>query len=329
MGPSLIARRAGVAAILAWLVIGSLPVLAACGAGDGEPPVRPTATRPDADDSPSPDRTGIGGRPTPTREPIRTAPPPPEPPPPPPPAPEPPPPPPPEPPPPPPPPPPPAEPPPPPPPPPPPAEPPPPPPPPPAEPPPPPPAEPPPAAAPPPAPTATASPAAAADEPGGLGTLGWVLLIGLLAALIGGLAIWRSQRKSAWDTEASGLAAETRTATTTRLPPVLTATSAGQRSLSWPPLRAALVDLVHRWDLLAERASGDQRRNWAQQVSGLLQDLIAAVDAENEAMATGRDWMLLRPRVNEAERAVAAALADQARLGAPAAPEPGPPPHQT
>ena len=43
----------------------------------------------------------------------------------------------------------------------------------------------------------------------------------------------------------------------------------------------------------------------------LLQDLVTAVDAENEALATGRDWMLLRPRVNEAEQALSTALAAQ------------------
>ena len=114
------------------------------------------------------------------------------------------------------------------------------------------------------------------------------------------------------------LEAETRTAIATRLPPVLTASTAGQRGLAWPPVRAILVDLVNRWNGLAERAPDETRTNWSLQISGLLQDLIAALDAENEALALGRDWTLLRPRVSEAERALSAVLARQ--------PEPEPPP---
>jgi hypothetical protein len=143
-----------------------------------------------------------------------------------------------------------------------------------------------------------------------------------------GLVIWRSRRKSGWDGEAVALEADTRTATATRLPPILTAETAGQRALSWPPLRADLIDLVGRWDLLAQRAPDDLRRDRSVQVQSLLQSLVAAVDAENEALATGRDWMLLRPRVNEAERALSAALADRLRPGPPAAEEPGPPTYQ-
>ena len=71
---------------------------------------------------------------------------------------------------------------------------------------------------------------------------------------------------------------------------MLTAEDAGQRALSWPPLRAALADIMRRWDLLAERAPDDQRRNRAGQVRNLLQELVAAMDAENQALATGRDF---------------------------------------
>ena len=63
------------------------------------------------------------------------------------------------------------------------------------------------------------------------------------------------------DAQAAALEQDTRTATGTQLPPVLTAEDAGQRALSWPPLRAELVDLMRRWDLLAERAPDNQRRN--------------------------------------------------------------------
>jgi hypothetical protein len=158
-----------------------------------------------------------------------------------------------------------------------------------------------------PTPTAAGTPAAAESE--GLGTLGWTLLILLVVALAVGWLLWRSRRRSAWDAQAAALEQDTRTATGTRLPPVLTAEDAGQRALSWPPLRAELVDLMRRWDLLAERAPDDQRRNRSGQVRNLLQELVAAVDAENQALATGRDWRLLRPRVDQAERALSAVLA--------------------
>jgi len=158
-----------------------------------------------------------------------------------------------------------------------------------------------------PTPSAAATPAAAESE--GLGTLGWTLLILLVVALAAGWLLWRSRRRSAWDAQAAALEADTRTPTGTQLPPVLTAEDAGQRALSWPPLRAALVELMGRWDLLAEGAPDDQRRNRTGQVRNLLQELVAAVDAENEALATGRDWRLLRPRVDQAWRELSAVLA--------------------
>jgi hypothetical protein len=163
------------------------------------------------------------------------------------------------------------------------------------------------------APTSTSTPSAtgtpAAAESQGLGALGWTLLVVLVVGLIAGWLIWRSRRRSAWDVEAGALEEDTRTTTSIQLPSVLTAEDAGQRALSWPPLRAALVDLVRRWDLLVERAPDDGRRDRAVQVRGLLQELVAAVDAENQALATGRDWRLLRPRVDQAERALSAVLA--------------------
>jgi hypothetical protein len=162
-------------------------------------------------------------------------------------------------------------------------------------------------------PTSTSTPSAAgapaAAEDGGIGALGWALLILLVVGASAGWLIWRSRRRSAWDAQADALEADTRTATRTQLPLVLTAETAGQRALSWPPLRDALVDLMRRWDLLAERAVDDRRRNRSLQISSLLRELVAAVDAENEALATGRDWRLLRPRVDEAGRALSAVLA--------------------
>jgi hypothetical protein len=176
-----------------------------------------------------------------------------------------------------------------------------------------------------PAPAASAT-AAAAAESAGVGPLGWFVVLALVAAMIvGGLLVYRSQRKSAWDAEARAVEVETRTVTGTRLPPVLTATTAAQRDLAWLPVRVSLTDLASRWNALAERAVGELRRNWSLQLSGLLQDLIAAVDAENEALALGRDWMLLRPRVTRVEEELAGVLASQPQPEPPAAGEPGPP----
>jgi len=158
-----------------------------------------------------------------------------------------------------------------------------------------------------PAPSAAGTPAAAESE--GLGALGWTLLILLVVALAAGWLLWRSRKRSAWDAQAAALEADTRTVTGTQLPPVLTAEDSGQRALSWPPVRATLVDLMRRLDLLAERAPDDQRRNRTGQIRNLLQELVAAVEAENEALATGRDWRLLRPRVDQAQRALSAVLA--------------------
>jgi hypothetical protein len=109
---------------------------------------------------------------------------------------------------------------------------------------------------------------------------------------------------------------------------VLNTTTTGQRGLTWPPVRAARVDLVSRWNALTERASGEPRRNWSLRISGLLQELIAAVDAENEALTVGHDWTLLRPRVSQAGQALATVLAVQSPEP-PAAEEPGPPAFQT
>jgi hypothetical protein len=159
------------------------------------------------------------------------------------------------------------------------------------------------------APTPSAAGTPAAAESAGLGAVGWSLLILLVVALAAGWLLLRSRRRSAWDAQAAALEQDTRTVTGTRLPHVLTAEDAGQRALSWPPLRATLVDLRRRWALLAERAPDDQRRNRTGQVHNLLQELVAAVDAENEALATGRDWRLLRPRVDQTERALSAVLA--------------------
>jgi hypothetical protein len=174
-------------------------------------------------------------------------------------------------------------------------------------------------------PTSLAAGTPAAAESEGLGALGWTLLVLLVAALAGGWLLWRSRKGSAWDAQADALEADIVTVTGTQLPSVLTAEDAGQRALSWPPVRAALADLMRRWDLLAERAPDDQRRNRTGQVRNLLQELVAAMDAENQALATGRDWRLLRPRVDQAQRALSAVLAGVPQPEPSAGGEPWPP----
>jgi hypothetical protein len=176
----------------------------------------------------------------------------------------------------------------------------------------------------------SASAVAAAGASQGLGTLGWLLLIALVGALlVGGLLVSRSQRRSAWDTEARALESETRTIAATRLPPVLSTTTTGRRSLVWPPVRADLTDAQSRWNALTDRASGEARQNWSLRVAGLLQELITAVDAENEALATGQDWTMARARVDQAGRALIAILTVQPQPEPPPAAEPGPPAFQT
>lgn len=175
------------------------------------------------------------------------------------------------------------------------------------------------------APATSAAGTPASAESQGLGALGWALLILLVVGVIAAWMIWRSRRRSAWDAEAGALEQDTRTVTNTQLPSVLTAETAGQRALSWPPLRAGLIDLMRRWDLLAERASDDRRRGRSTRIRGLLQELVAAVDAENEALATGRDWRLLRPRVDQAGQALSAVLAGGPQQQPPPGGDPGRP----
>jgi hypothetical protein len=167
--------------------------------------------------------------------------------------------------------------------------------------------------------------AVAASESGGMGALGWFLLIaGIVAVGIGGLIVWRNRRRSNWDANARALADDTRTAGRIGLPPVLTATSLAERGVVWPPRRADLVNLAGNWGRLAEGGPDQARRDRALQVRGLILDLVAAIDAETEALAAGRDWSLLRPRVNDAEEALFAALADQPVQGAAAEPPTSP-----
>ncbi|MFI7602506.1 hypothetical protein [Actinoplanes sp. NPDC049681] len=154
----------------------------------------------------------------------------------------------------------------------------------------------------------------------------FVLIAALMVAWV---LVARSQRRSGWDTEARALQSETREITATRLPPALRTTTTGQRALLWPPVRADLIDIQNRWSALAERASGDARRNWSLRVTALLQELITAVDIESEALSTGQDWTLLRVRVDQAGRTLASVLGGQPKPEPPPAAEPGPSAFQT
>ncbi|SHN26542.1 hypothetical protein [Cryptosporangium aurantiacum] len=158
-------------------------------------------------------------------------------------------------------------------------------------------------------PSAEQSAAAAAEDDGiGVGPLVCLLVVIVAALVVGGLLVSRSQRRSAWDREAQELRGETLAATESRLPPVLNTTAAADRTVVWPPIRAGLVGIVGRWDALVGTAAGESRRDWALRISGLLQDLIAAVDMESEGITVGRSWQTLRPAVLEAQQALAAAL---------------------
>jgi hypothetical protein len=170
---------------------------------------------------------------------------------------------------------------------------------------------------------AAAQPSPAAATSGGSGTLGWLLLLVLaLGALVAFLFVRRSRRGTTWDAEASAATADTRAVLDRRLPTVMTAQAAAERALTWPPLREDLIGLANRWGNLSGHAPDDPRRESAGQLVVTLQDLVAALDAESQALATGRQWQLLRPQVDAVIRALLAALAAQPAPFPPAG-EPG------
>jgi hypothetical protein len=160
-------------------------------------------------------------------------------------------------------------------------------------------------------PPATTLPATnVATEPAStdVSDVGCLLLILLVGLVVGGLVIWRQRRGSDWDVDASTLVGTT-TAGLNRLPAVLVTTTIGERALVWPPLRDDLAGLMGSWDVLASRTGDAERRDWAVEVRTRLQDLVFAVDQENEVLAADREWQLLRPRVAASEEALAATLA--------------------
>ncbi|WP_328467720.1 MSCRAMM family adhesin SdrC [Actinoplanes sp. NBC_00393] len=174
------------------------------------------------------------------------------------------------------------------------------------------------------------SPAAAvpvSEDTGSSGFLGWLLLFVLLGGSIAIVLVTRSRREAVWAAEASALAAETRSVTGVRLPPVLTARTTAERALTWPPVRDDLIDLATRWAGLAERSTGEAQQASAGTAAALLRDLVPAVDAENEALAAGRDWHRLRPQVDSILDALNAILTPRPATGTVPPPDPGPAPY--
>jgi hypothetical protein len=170
------------------------------------------------------------------------------------------------------------------------------------------------------------SPAAATTSTatgGGLGLLGWILVFGLFAALFAIVLVSRSRRLADWRAEVSALAAETRTVLDAGLTPVLAQLVAAERGLSWPPVRTDLAGLETRWAGLSTSSPETAGQASAAQAAGLLRDLVAAVDAENDALAAGSDWRPLRAAVDADLDALAVALGPPPAPGTPPG-EPGP-----
>jgi hypothetical protein len=170
----------------------------------------------------------------------------------------------------------------------------------------------------------SSSPAAAVSTTGGgLGLLGWIMVFALFGILIAVVLVSRSRRVAGWRAEASALATETRTVLDVRLTPVLARRTAAERDLSWPAVRDGLAGLEARWAGLSTRAPETAGQASAAQTAGLLEHLIAAVDAESDALAAGSDWRPLRAQVDADLDALAVALGPQPAPGTPPG-EPGP-----
>ncbi|BBH67319.1 hypothetical protein ACTI_40040 [Actinoplanes sp. OR16] len=157
--------------------------------------------------------------------------------------------------------------------------------------------------------SAAAVPVSENDDSGGF--LPWLLVFLAIGAVIAIVLISRSRRETAWDGEAATLDAETRSVIGVRLPPVLTAQTAGERGLSWPPVRDDLRDLSAHWGVLSQNAPDGERQASASQIAVLLRDLVPAIDAENQALATGREWRMLRPQVDQILDALTAVMQPQ------------------
>jgi hypothetical protein len=140
--------------------------------------------------------------------------------------------------------------------------------------------------------------------------------------VLGTLLFVRSRRRSQWVAEAEALTKETREVVDLQLPPVLGYVDPQLRAISWPAVEAALVALTTRWNALADTAP-DEELPRVQEIARLLQELVRGVRAENDALTQGRDWSLLRPRI-EQDRAAIADLLRPAPASPPAAPPTGP-----
>jgi hypothetical protein len=149
---------------------------------------------------------------------------------------------------------------------------------------------------------------AVADEDSSGGFLGWFLLFLLFGGLVAAVLIARSRRTSTWDAEAATLSAETRMITESRLLTILGMHEAGRRDLAWPPVRDDLTGLSVRWGGLGSQSADAARQARARELAVLLRDLAVAVDAENQALATGREWQLLRPQVEQILDAIEATM---------------------
>jgi hypothetical protein len=145
--------------------------------------------------------------------------------------------------------------------------------------------------------SSSAAVVAVSDEQDSGGFLGWLLLFLLFAGLAAAVLIARSRRTSTWDAEAATLAAETRMLTESRVLSILAMREPDRRALAWPPVRDDLTSLSVRWGALGGQSVDGARQAKANGLSTLLRDLAVAVDAENEAVATGREWQLLRPQI--------------------------------
>ena len=174
-------------------------------------------------------------------------------------------------------------------------------------------------------PTQSSAAAVSVSETGNSGGyLGWLLLFVLVGGVFVVVVVGRSRRTAAWDAQCSDLTAEADEVTAVRLPPVLDASAAEERAVSWPPVRDDLIDLSGRWGALAARAPDDARQATADEMAILLRDLVPAIDAETRALADQGDWQRLRPEVDAILDALAAsAAATAARGGSSSAAAPG------
>ena len=161
----------------------------------------------------------------------------------------------------------------------------------------------------------------------------WALLGLLVVCAAGGYLYIASRRRATSKAQVEALVQETRTGAELQLPPVLAHQDAGVRAVAWPPVRARLIELRTRWQSLADGTSDEAAGSRQGPVAELLGNLVVAVDAETEALNQGRDWSLLRPRVDELRASLIGQLLlvqpgapaqPGGQMGSPGNPSPGP-----